>query len=167
MNDSVNETNFSEEKVAFSEKMRYQPNTLSYYIGFLGLILNIVFLFMATSKLEIDVDGLPEKIFSPLSLIGVKILGNVLIMFISFLGMEKMRAYQSKWNYIIIVLGGLFIFRIFWIPRIYFGYGEVLTGTILTVLILISAACYVTAGVIATIKTKMLNSYLKSINELK
>lgn len=89
------------------EKLRYQPNKRSYYLALLAILFNVVNLFTVINSTSV----------TPSFEIGVKILLNIIMLLIIFLGMEKMKVYQKKWAVIIILLGALAFGRMFWMPR--------------------------------------------------
>lgn len=88
------------------EKLRYQPNKRSYYLALLAILFNVVNLFTVINSTSVR----------PTFEIGVKILLNIILLLVIFLGMEKMKVYNKRWGIIIIILGALAFARILWMP---------------------------------------------------
>lgn len=99
----MNEVKLTRPKV---EKLRYQPNKRSYYLALLAILFNVVNLFTVINSTSVR----------PTFEIGVKILMNIVLLLVIFLGMEKMKVYDKKWSIIVMVLGAIAFVRILWLP---------------------------------------------------
>ena len=87
------------------EMMRYRSNGLSYKLGFGGIACSILAAFICLNS------------FNPNSfLVIVKILMNIAILLFGFLSIEKAKAYSKQGSIILIVIGGINLARIFWVP---------------------------------------------------
>lgn len=87
------------------EMMRYRNNGLSYKLGFGGIACSILAAFICLNS------------FNPNSfLVIVKILMNIAILLFGFLSIEKAKAYSKQGSIVLMVLGGVNIARIFWVP---------------------------------------------------
>lgn len=149
----------SDDKVRLVEKMRYQSNTFGYWISLLALSCTIVYVFMILN------------IVKPDPMVAVKIMMNIILFFVTFLGMEKVKNYSVKWSITMIVLGGIALLRILWMPLQVirdggeFGKVSAGKGTLLIGLLVAGAGLYVLSGVVSFIKSVALRAYLKSIEE--
>lgn len=99
----MNEVKLTRPKV---EKLRYQPNKRSYYLALLAILFNVVNLFTVINSTSVI----------PTFQIGVKILLNIIMLLVVFLGMEKMKVYNKRWGVIVMLIGVLAFARIFWMP---------------------------------------------------
>ena len=87
------------------EMMRYRENRLSYMLGFLALACSILACFICLNSTN---PGRPEII--------VKVLLNIFILLGGFLCIEKAKSYSKNASIALVVMGGLCVGRIFWIP---------------------------------------------------
>ncbi len=147
------------------QMMRYQANKLSYGIGFLALISTLFYLFPILNAADKFLNNQSDIAF----LIAVKILANIFIFLMTFLSVEKMKAYSVSFSILMIVFGGLNIVRIFIFPLMFYTKDYITGGkfTYLVIVLIISAALYIFSGVVSYIKSTMLKKYLKRIGELK
>lgn len=174
------------------EMMRYRNNGLSYKLGFGGIGCSIFAAFICLNS------------FNPNSfLVIVKILMNIAILLFGFLSIEKAKAYSKQGSIALIVLGGVNIARIFWVPLLLIYnfnkwkgaapadkaqyeqfIGKTITndtnnlinylpqdgnfrGWFAIILLILSAAFFISAGVIGYKKSVMLNNYMESLKENK
>ena len=174
------------------EMMRYRNNGLSYKLGFGGIGCSIFAAFICLNS------------FNPNSfLVIVKILMNIAILLFGFLSIEKAKAYSKQGSIVLIVLGGINIARIFWVPlSLIYNYnlwvhaeaadkskyeqfiGKTITtgettlisylpkdgnfrGWFAIILLILSAAFFISAGVIGYKKSVKLNNYMESLKENK
>ena len=97
------------------EMMRYRANSLSYKYGMLAIVFSILAAFISLNSVLWDVD------------IIVKILGNIVILLFGFLSIEKVKAYDKKFSYVLIAFGVVCVARIFWCPMMLIrDYGQFL-----------------------------------------
>ncbi len=168
------------------EKMRYNNNTTSYWLGLGGMVFSLIACFIGLNSVK------PSSI---LTLFMVLI--NILVFLVGFLSAEKVKVYSKKYCYFMYGLGGVCFARIFIYPLIliinYSKYKDSLTnpdsdtkyldylgasitekngylwsnGTFRAVLLIVllgcATACFITAGVIGYIRQKKLNGYLKTL----
>lgn len=175
------------------EMMRYRNNGLSYKLGFGGIGFSILAAFICLNS------------FNPNSfLVIVKILMNIAILLFGFLSIEKAKAYSKQGSITLIVLGGINIARIFWVPLLliikYTGWlaaetsvekdeyakylGKTITdrsrnyvnylpqsgyfrGITAIVLLIVSAAFFIAAGVIGLKRAVKLENYMQTLKENK
>lgn len=93
------------------EKLLYQTNKVSYIFGYLGILFNVVFLFLTFNTVDLKLYSLP---------IGIKIFANIIVLLITFLSIEKVKYYSIKYSIYQIFLGLITIGRLFWLPRLFF-----------------------------------------------
>lgn len=86
------------------EMLRYKTNSLSYKLGFGGILCSLLGAFICLNSLTWG----PEII--------IKILGNIVILLFGFLSLEKVKAYSKTYSYVMLGIGGVCILRIFWGP---------------------------------------------------
>lgn len=165
------------------EMMRYRNNKLSYGLGFGGLAFSVLAAFINLNSM------------SPITIqVILAIILNIVILLFGFLCVERTKTYSKQGSISLIVLGGIDIAQMFWLPLIiiityanYSGVGDdknvgrVITegeqnnihwlttngtvrGVMAMVFLAIAAAFFITAGVIGIQKSNKLNNYLKSIN---
>ena len=165
------------------EMMRYRNNKLSYGLGFGGLAFSVLAAFINLNSM------------SPITIqVILAIALNIVILLFGFLCVERTKTYSKQGSISLIVLGGIDIAQMFWLPLIiiitygqYSGVGDdknvgkVITegeknsihwlttngtarGVMAMVFLAIAAAFFITAGVIGIQKSNKLNNYLKSIN---
>lgn len=165
------------------EMMRYRNNKLSYGLGFGGLAFSVLAAFINLNSM------------SPITIqVILAIALNIVILLFGFLCVERTKTYSKQGSISLIVLGGIDIAQMFWLPLIiiitygqYSGVGDdknvgkVITegeknsihwlttngtarGVMAMVFLAIAAAFFIAAGVIGIQKSNKLNNYLKSIN---
>ncbi len=93
------------------EKMRYNNNSLSYKLGFLGLGCSVIAAFIALNSFG------PSD-FSTI----IKVLMNIVVLLVGFLATEKVKVYKKEYSYVICTLGVISFARIFWVPLQLFIY---------------------------------------------
>lgn len=167
------------------EKMRYQKNSLSYILGFAGIIFSILAAVIGLNTLK------PSPMFV------IKILMNIGILLFGFLTCEKVKTYKLGYGYTMFGFAAICIARIFWFPLLMitnwskFNKGDVVgaqkvlgaqifatdkqyqgymfqncygRAAVCIILLITSAAFFAFSGYVAVKKTKKLNNYLASIN---
>lgn len=189
---SISDLEFDKNSV---EMLRYRPNSLSYMLGFGGILCSILAAFISLNSTN------------PTTFVVIlKILLNIVILLGGFLCCEKTKAYSKQASIGMIVFGGICVARIFWIPlqllTKYSAYmsaieagneaerleaakylGAPITGAqngganawlpssgtfrgvTAIVLLACAAAFFIIAGIIGIKKSKKLTTYLTSINE--
>lgn len=112
MSNNLEKKELSVEKVYYDQKdmhgemLRYRSNSLSYKYGMLAIVFSILAAFISLNSVKWDLT------------IIVKILGNIIILLFGFLSVEKVKAYNKKFSYVLMVFGVVCIARIFWCPLI-------------------------------------------------
>ncbi len=190
LENNVSEEN-AENKINLKyEKMRYQKNTLSYSIGFIGILASIFAAFLLLNSLQ------------PGFYTVLKILMNIVILLFGFMCCENVKNYREKSGYMMIGIGAVCFARIFFGPMILFTKYHQLQGflhdetpeltdaekticqkwlgssvmshtgylttngyvraIIAIVLLLIAAASFIAAGLICIKKSTDLKKYLNS-----
>ena len=97
------------------EMMRYRANSLSYKYGMLAIVFSILAAFISLNSILWDVD------------IILKILGNIVILLFGFLSVEKVKAYDKKFSFVLMAFGVICVARIFWCPMMLIrDYGQFL-----------------------------------------
>lgn len=98
----MSDLEFNKNKV---EMTRYRANGLSYKLGFLAIVFSVLAAFMSLNSFQ------PNSV----AVIG-KIMLNIVILLGGFLFCEQAKNYSAKSSIGLIVMGGICIGRIFWIP---------------------------------------------------
>lgn len=139
------------------DKMRYQLNKLAYWLVLLAMIFQTVSLFMTITPRSVK----------PTMTTAIEILINIILLLVSFLAAEKVKAYSNKYAYGLFVISVIHLYRIFSEPLKLYKLGQLsaFRYTVITDLILISIACLVTAALITLSKYKALKAHLKEIGE--
>lgn len=101
---SVNERVYYDQDNMQGEMLRYRANSLSYKYGMLAIVFSILAAFISLNSIHWDVDVI------------VKILGNIVILLFGFLSIEKVKAYNKRFSYVLMAFGLVSIVRIFWCP---------------------------------------------------
>ena len=145
------------------DRMRFVKNKTSANLAYLAIVFNVLYFVSIYSS---DVGNYYYSI-----LIGVSVVYNLLFLLTAFLSSEGLKNYKLPYAIAITVIGVLQLVRILGFPID--AIGEVLSdGTVVmgmgqfvyTVIMLsLSAASAIAAGVIGIIRTSILNNYNKSI----
>lgn len=101
---TVNEKVYYDQENMQGEMLRYRANSLSYKYGMLAIVFSILAAFISLNSIQWDVDVI------------IKILGNIIILLFGFLSIEKVKAYDKKFSYVLMAFGLVCIGRIFWCP---------------------------------------------------
>ena len=169
--DSVSELENNKNKL---EMMRYRANGLSYMLGFIAILFSVFAAFISMNSMSVD---------KPWVL--VKIAVNVLVLLVGFLCCEKAKAYSKSGSIILIVIGGVCVARMFWIPlqlmsgltggqtvketiyaTAWLPASTTLRGTLAIVLLACAAVSFISSGVIGYIRSNKLATYLESISKM-
>ena len=100
-----------EEKVYYDqsdmqgEMMRYRTNSSSYKYGMLAIAFSVLAAFISLNSIK----------WTTFDVI-IKILGNIVILLFGFLSVEKVKAYNKSYSYVLMAFGAVCIGRIFWFP---------------------------------------------------
>ena len=163
-------TQAMDDRTIRQDRMRYIKNTSSSRLCYLAILLNVLYF---VSIYKSDVGSWYYQI-----LVGGSIVYNLLFMLMTFLASEGVKNYQEQFSYLLYVLGGLQIVRIFLIPMQ--AHSAVVTvngaetvvmgnGQFIRVIIYLvgSAVCLIAAAVINQQKARALNSHLASLEKGK
>ena len=184
MTDNLEKNELTVEKVYYDkenmqgEMMRYRANSSSYKYGMLAIVFSILAAFISLNSIQWDVDVI------------IKILGNIVILLFGFLSVEKVKAYDKRFSYVLLAFGVVCIARIFWCPlmliRDYTQFladptvtgrlGQTVIGNqmmnaylpqsgytraiIAIVFLTLSSVCFLISGIIAYIKSTQYAQYM-------
>ena len=186
MTTNVEKKELVQEKVYYDqsdmhgEMMRYRANSSSYKYGMLAIIFSVFAAFISLNSIK----------WTTFDVI-VKILGNIVILLFGFLSVEKVKAYNKSYSYVLMAFGGICVGRIFWFPLMlindYTAYlsnnletgrlGATVVGDpmahaylpqsgyvraiIAIVLLSLSAVCFIVSGIIAYKKSVRYHQYMQ------
>ena len=111
MTTNVEKKELAQEKVYYDqsdmqgEMMRYRANSSSYKYGMLAIIFSVLASFISLNSIK----------WTTFDVI-IKILGNIVILLFGFLSVEKVKAYNKSYSYVLMAFGGVCVGRIFWFP---------------------------------------------------
>ena len=153
------------------DKMRYQPNVLSYDLGFLAIAFNVLYLFAALNTLV------------PSLATAVKILLNIVLILMTFLAIEKCKKYSKEYSIILIAFGIISLLRLLYVPlQIYLSYdlvdetGSLVSTVIKTIVptkdlirmvvyLVIMSVCFLTSGIFSYVRSMKLEKYVTSLEK--
>ena len=175
-----------------NEKLRYQNNSLAYWLGLLACLISVFAGIVGLNTMK------------PGAITIVKILLNVVILLIGFACAENIKHYSAKSSYVYFGFGMACFLRIFWFPlqmikwwrkyqnsgdqtvlskhfsklvygdksaisnidsvRGYFPQSGYFRGILMIILLVVSGLLFAFSGYIGLIKTNKLKRYLKSID---
>ena len=144
--------------------MRYHKNSFSYILCLLAIVFNICYFAFA---LEPIMEGLPVNIGMTIAL---DVVINIVFMLFTFLGGEKIKTYDIKWNFIVFVMGIAEILRIFIVPNLEYvlvnseEFVPFITGidkTLSIIFLIAAGACLIVASIIGYQRAVLLHKYLK------
>lgn len=168
--------NMDDAKQIQMDRMRYTKNTLSSRLVYLAILFDVLFF---VSIYESDVGN-----WYYTALIGASIVYNLVFMLVSFLASEGVKNYKISYGYMLLGLGAGQIARIFILPMLAHAAltkrsdpvlkkvleVPVMEGgqfTWVIVCLALSAACCLTAGLIAIGRSRKLTAYNASLAEMK
>ena len=140
-----------------ADKMRYQPNKGGYSFILLGLAISIAALFSIITPTT-DVPNFGTA---------VEILLNIILMLVTFLAAERCKVYSKDWALITLVIAGIHVLRIFWVPTQLVSNGQ-LSGwqfTGIVFMLVASSVSLVLGSVITLRKQSVLHKHLREIGE--
>jgi hypothetical protein len=137
-----------------AERMQYQPDKLSYWLCILSIVFNAVYF----------VGLYTNRSVAPDVTIGIDILTNIVFMMIVFLGSEKLKAYEKKWNMNVMIVGAFQILRIFWVPMHFNRLEMLIEGryTLAVISLLLSGILLLIAGINSSINLGILSRFDES-----
>ncbi|MDE7300664.1 MAG: hypothetical protein K2N47_00695 [Clostridia bacterium] len=160
-------------KIIRNDINRYKKNKLPGTLALLAIVFQcLYFMFMykqtAGNIKQLFQDGTPVYTY----LIGISVVLNLVMLLAIFLTSEEIKGYSKKFSIVALVLGGIQIIRIFGYPLYssthkfqYMSKTLISAGTctLLIVLIVLSAACLIAAGVLGIITSSNLSKYKKDL----
>ena len=163
-----------EAKTIQLDRMRYTKNTFSSRMVYLAILFDVLYF---VSIYESDVGT-----WYYTWLIGLSIVYNLVFMLISFLSSEGVKSYKAGYGYVLLGLGAGQIARIFILPAMAHAsltkrsdpvlkkvlevpVMETPQFILVIVLLCLSAACCLAAGVVAVQRSHKLNAYNVSLIE--
>ena len=159
----------NKEALIKKDRLRFTKNKVSSTLIILSIVANALYF---VSIYRSDVGSYYYKIF-----IGASVVYNLVFMLAAFLASEGVKNYKISYAYVSIVLGVLQIARIFYLPKEahetenpMVGFeGEMVMGneqfTYVSVLLVISAALLVCAGIVGIMKTTTLRNYQAELDK--
>lgn len=170
-----------------NEKLRYQNNTLAYWLGLLACVVSLFAGLVGLNTMKASYWTV------------VKILINVVILLLGFASAENIKHYSQKASYVFFIFAVVNILRIFWFPVQMFrwykkyldegdtsilndhfskvvqpGKSDAARGylpasgywraTFMIIFLILSSVLFAFAGYVGLVKTLKLKRYLKSIN---
>ncbi|MDD4184615.1 MAG: hypothetical protein WC251_02535 [Candidatus Izemoplasmatales bacterium] len=148
------------------DKMRYQTNSLGYWLVFLSLALSIIALFTLITYDEFVSVGTPVRVAPDLR-IGLEIALAIVLMLTTFLAAEKVKYYHPFWSGAgLFGLAALNFLRIFNIPLYAFDNSWIPERIkILTIIeFALAGALLIAAGFISLRKVLLLKHHMKAID---
>jgi hypothetical protein len=139
------------------DKMRYQQNKLAYWFVLLAMSNQVVSLFATI---------IPRTIV-PSFTTAIEILINITLLLLSFLAAEKVKAYNIKWAYGLLIISFCHLLRIFYEPLKLFRLGQISGGHYFLIIDLIigSIVLLLVASFITIKKHRALMAHLKELGE--
>jgi len=132
------------------DRMRFQPNKTSYYLGLLGFVAYIIYL-------AATLDYIPKNIF-----LGLEIMIDLVFLMTLFYGMEKVKNYNLRWSFYMIILGIINILRALWHPIVLGTIDELMDKAVISgISIIIAGVLIIISGIIGMRKSRLLSNYLK------
>ena len=146
------------------DRLLYTNNKPSANLTYLGILFGVLYF---VNIYQSDVNNYYYTIT-----IGLSVVYNLMFLLVAFLSSEGLKNYKISYGYAIIVVGLLQIARIFGIPRMAHTTTTILDGeevlvmgdgqyNYCVVMLLLSAAACIVAGIIGIYKTTTLQKYMK------
>ncbi len=146
------------------DRLLYTKNKLSANLSYLGILFGVLYF---VNIYQSDVNNYYYTIT-----IGLSVVYNLMFLLVTFLSSEGLKNYKISYAYAIIVVGILQIARIWGIPTMAHKATTIIDGVetmvmddsqfrYCTVMLLLSAAACILAGVIGIYKSVTLNNYKK------
>ncbi len=158
-----------EQIVIDNDIMRYKKNGKAQMFALLGLVFNCLYFMLLYAY--------TDSYFQSIT-IGISVILTLIVLLMVFLSSESIKNYKKAYSYVLFVIAGYQILRIFGYPLYglthqiltagYFGFYPTpeqswVEFIILTVYLCASAACLITAAILGLIKAKRLESFQKKL----
>lgn len=139
------------------DKMRYQKNSSAYAFVLIAMVFQTVSLFATIT---------PSTVI-PSMTTAFEILINITLLLVSFLGAEKVKAYNKNWAYGLIVIAFVHFLRIFYEPLKIVKLNQISAQQYGFIIfeIVVTIAFLVVASVITLEKHRKLMTHLKELGE--
>ncbi|MCU0105026.1 hypothetical protein N7603_05090 [Acholeplasma vituli] len=139
------------------DKMRYQLNKSAYWLVLLSMVFQTISLFMTIT---------PRSVIPTMST-AVEILINILLLLVTFLAAEKVKAYSNRYVYGLFGISAVHLFRVFNEPLKLLKLKQIssVQYTQITILIGLTILFMVYAALITLRKYHELKTHLKEIGE--
>lgn len=148
-----------------ADRMRYQPNRLSYWLCLLAILFDVCSF--------INIYG--NRVMISDFRIGLDVIINILFMLITFMYAENAKTYKKESSYFVLALGIIQILRIFFVPLHYFslplpGDSKIMQMSsndfIRNVIYMsLSGICLIVAAIICYIRSTILINHLRDIKQ--
>lgn len=148
--------------------LRYKKNKLAANLALLALVFNCLYFMLFYSV---------HKNYFYTILLGLSVIVNLVVLLLGFFCSEGVKGYNGKFSYVLFGLAAVQIIRIFIFPlrgmsknvlkdNYYFGIAMTspVQGTILIIFLVLSAACFIAAGVYGLIMATRLKTFQKKID---
>lgn len=157
---------------------RFKKNKLGANLALLGLVFEcLYFMLIYGIKVARQENGAYTK-FCSID-IGISVILTLVLLLVSFLSSEGVKAYNKKFSIVLLVLAVVQIAKIFWLPLYgfrqgilnvnYFGLEPTTPGVngiefaILIVYLCASAACFIASAVISYLRCVQLEKHVKAV----
>ena len=152
------------------DRMRFIRNSMSANLCYLGILFNV---FYFVNLYQSDVGTYYYQIF-----IGASIVYNLLFLLIVFLASEAVKNYAQNYSYLLAAIGVMQVVRIFYIPMRAHAAMTAVNGVdvpvmgdgqfyLLSVFLLISAACLLVSAAVNFKKCQELAEHMKTLEAQK
>jgi len=141
-----------------ADKMRYQTNKSGYALVLLGLAISVAALFRIIT---------PNTVV-PNHLTALEIVINIILLLTTFLAAERCKIYEKKWAIISMIIAGIHVLRILFVPRNLFTKGQItfVQFSWIAALLIIAAVCIALGGFITLTKYyRILHKHLRELGE--
>ena len=156
----------TEERTIQRDRMRFIRNSTSANLCYLGILFNV---FYFVNLYQSDVGTYYYQIF-----IGASIVYNLLFLLVVFLASEAVKNYKQNYSYLLAAVGAMQIVRIFYIPMKAHAAMTAVNGVdvpvmgdgqfyLLSVYLLISAACLLASAAVNFKKCQELAEHMKTL----
>lgn len=149
------------------DKLRYQNNSLSYFLILLSLLSFLLGLFQ-TINFTMGTGTAGDMRVIPDAMTALFIAIGIAMMLITFLTAEKVKVYNLGWTVATFGLSLVHLWAMLSVPIQLYNKGEIPGGTLTTIIIAYSVAIVllVIAGIVGYIKTVSLKKHLKELGEV-
>lgn len=153
------------------DMLRYRDNRLGSGLGYLGMLSFILAFCLVYSNIKINNDN-PVTIFGYTNAgvwVGINIFLNIITLLALFLTITNLKVYSWRWGIVAIVMGTLFVLRLFTYPLALHNAGAISSGLFAweVALFLLAGVSLIAAGIITLILHRILANYLKTVKSIE